>query len=37
MHTLSSRTSTPQPKPSENPVLTANDAPRKTMLTVNDA
>ena len=36
-HTLSSHTSTPQPEPSENPVLTANDAPLKTVLTVNDA
>jgi len=37
MHTLSSHTSTPQPEPSRNPVLTANDAPPKTVLTVNDA
>jgi hypothetical protein len=37
MHTLSSRTSSPQPEPRKNPVLTVNDAPRKTVLTVNDA
>jgi hypothetical protein len=32
---VSSHTSDPQPKPSENPVLTVNDAPAPTMLTVN--
>jgi hypothetical protein len=37
MHTLSSHTSTPQPEPRENPVLTVNDASRRTVLTLNDA
>jgi hypothetical protein len=37
MLTLSSHTSTPQPEPRENPVRTTNDAPCKTVLTVNDA
>jgi hypothetical protein len=37
MHTLSSHTSTPQPEPSENPMLTVKDAPAETMLTLNDA
>jgi hypothetical protein len=37
MHTLSSHTSSPQPEPRKNPVLTVNDAPPKTVLTVNDA
>jgi hypothetical protein len=30
-------TSTPQPEPRENPALTVNGAPRKTVLTLNDA
>jgi len=37
MLTLSSHTSTPQPEPRENPVHTADDAPRPAMLTLNDA
>jgi hypothetical protein len=37
MLTLSSRTSTPQPEPRENPMPTAKDAPAKTVLTLNDA
>jgi hypothetical protein len=35
MHTVSSRTSRPQPEPAENTVLTANDANRPAMLTAN--
>jgi hypothetical protein len=37
MPTLSSHTSTPQPEPRENPMHTVEDAPVKTVLTLNDA
>jgi hypothetical protein len=37
MHTLSSHTSHPQPKPRKKPMLTVNDATGPPVLTVNDA
>ena len=37
MLTVSSHTSAPQPEPRENPMHTVEDAPAKTVLTLNDA